>query len=518
MAKRKRYDDVMLLASGEEVPGQQSRYIIERMVGLGAYGAVYAAHDPLVPGRQIALKEFFPARHPRDQAPLLSLFDRERTVGMQASAHPLMPTFYEAFQNDGHFYIAQEFIVGSTLEEIIVRRHPLTREWILKWSVSLCDALAFLHSHQIVHHDLKPANIRITPQGHLVLLDFGAAQYFGVGHENDAPATLYGTEGYLPPELESDGKWIADVRTDIFALGCVLYEMIAGQAPDQAQINERSMYVTNSLIQRPNADLGLVKLINKAISYNTEYRYATAGDFLQEMRAVAPPVMLVTKKHLRFGEITSSQIPPTLSVTLYNAGGGEIQGVITPRSPWISVPSRHFAGNLQEILVTIDRSKAMERDTLLTGKLEISSGVQTDADGNLVSGDKWFVECSVTVRPTPGRLQFSGWEGAPTAPLAVTGRRGQTAAGQFSVKNVGELPTEFEFALEGFDVKPMIGTLAPEESLAVTLTAPTAGLESGSESYSLIVQTPSGEPVTIPVTLRALSPFEFVKSLIGRHS
>ena len=155
--------------------------------------------------------------------------------------------------------------------------------------------LAFLHSHQIVHHDLKPANIRITPQGHLVLLDFGAAQYFGAGHENDAPAALYGTEGYLPPELEADGQWIADVRTDIFALGCVLYEMIAGHAPDQEQINDRSMYVTNSLIQRPNADLGLVKLINKAISYNTEYRYATAGDFLQEMREIAPPVMLVTK-------------------------------------------------------------------------------------------------------------------------------------------------------------------------------------------------------------------------------
>ena len=252
---------------------------------------------------------------------------------MQASPHPLMPTFYEAFQSDGHFYIAQEFIVGKTLDDIIARRHPISRDWVLKWSVSLCDALAFLHSRQIVHHDLKPANVRITPQGHLCLLDFGAAQYFGAGHEHDAPSELYGTEGYLPPELEADGKWIADVRTDIFALGCILYELIAGVAPDQAQINERSMYVTNSLIQQPNADLGLVKLINKAISYNTEYRYATAGDFLEEMRRVAPPVLLVTKKNLRFGEIVGSQPPPAQTVTLYNAGGGEIKGNIIPRFP-----------------------------------------------------------------------------------------------------------------------------------------------------------------------------------------
>ena len=64
--------------------------------------------------------------------------------------------------------------------------------------------------------------------------------------------------------------------------------MIAGVAPDQEQINQRSMYVTNTLIQQPNADLNLVRLINKAISYNTEYRYSSAGDFLQELRQIAP--------------------------------------------------------------------------------------------------------------------------------------------------------------------------------------------------------------------------------------
>ncbi len=77
----------MLLAPGEEVPGHHMRYVIERMVGLGAYGAVYAARDPDTPGRQIALKEFFPARHPRDQAPLQALFDRERT-GRDAGQPP----------------------------------------------------------------------------------------------------------------------------------------------------------------------------------------------------------------------------------------------------------------------------------------------------------------------------------------------------------------------------------------------------------------------------------------------
>ena len=531
MAKRKRYEDVMLLASGEEVPGHHSRYVIDRMVGTGAYGAVYSARDPNTPGRQIALKEFFPARHPRDQAPLQALFDRERMVGMQASPHPLMPTFYEAFQNDGHFYIAQEFIVGTTLDDIIVRRHPLPRDWILKWSVSLCDALAFLHSRQIVHHDLKPANIRITPQGHLVLLDFGAAQYFGAGHENDGPVELYGTEGYLPPELEADGQWIADIRTDIFALGCILYEMIAGVAPDQEQINERSMYVTSSLIQRPNADLGLVKLINRAISYNTDHRYATAGDFLEELRQIAPPVLLVNRKHLWFGDVTPDQAVPSMTVTLYNAGGGEIRGEIKSRAPWLIAPEYRFAGNHHEVTVSVAPSKTSERGKSLTGRLEISSDGQRDAEGNILAGDKWSVECSMTIQAAPGLLKVAEQEAGNAAPLVWSGRKGQTISGVFHLSNVGELPVEFQAAqfsenitggvgkpLEGLEVSPPEGTVAAGQTLSVTISLPTAALAPGQYPTAITIRTRARQTVSIPISIRVLSPLDFVMSKLGRHS
>ena len=530
MAKRKRYDDVMLLASGEEVPGHHTQYVIERMVGLGAYGAVYLARDPQVIGRQVALKEFFPARHPRDQAPLEALFNRERAVGMQASPHPLMPTFYEAFQNDGHFYIAQEFIAGATLDDIIARRHPLPRVWTLKWSVSLCDALAFLHSRQIVHHDLKPANIRITPQGHLALLDFGAAQYFGAGHENDAPAELYGTEGYLPPELEADGKWVADVRTDIFAMGCILYEMVAGVAPDQEQINQRSMYVTNSLIQQPNADLNLVRLINKAISYNTDYRYASAGEFLQELRQIAPSVLLVNRKHLRFGEVASGRFAPPMTVSFYNAGGGQISGEIKPRSPWICVSSNRFSGNEHEITVKVDPARVPERGKVITGRLEISSDDQTDAQGETVAGDKWSVECSVNLAPSPGQLEVNGRVSGPLPALVLSARRGQDAAGQVTVKNSGEAPIDFEIIslAEGTtggvgkpiaDVVslPSAGVLAPGQSVSVQVSVPSADLPAGTYQSGLTVRSQARQMLVVPVTIQVLSPLDYIKTrLTGR--
>ena len=516
----------MLLAAGEEVPGHHVRYAVERMVGLGAYGAVYLAHDASTPGRQVALKEFFPARHPRDRAPLQSLFDRERLVGQQASPHPLMPTFYEAFQSDGHYYIAQEFITGSTLDEIIARRHPLARDWILKWSVSLCDALAFLHARQIVHHDLKPANIRITPQGHLCLLDFGAAQYFGKGHENDAPAELYGTEGYLPPELEADGQWIADVRTDIFALGCILYEMIAGVAPDQEQINARSMYVTNSLIQRPNADLGLVRLINKAISYNTEFRYATAGDFLDELREVAPPVLLVTRNNLRFGEVTRGRPVPPMGVTLYNAGGGDVQGEIKPRVPWITASQQRFAGNHVDLSVAVDPSRTPDRGKLMTGRLEISSDDGRDRDGNVQPGDKWAVECSMTVLPTPGQIRVREREAPNSPPIELLGRKGQTLSGAFHLQNVGEMPIEFGVGqgevtggvgepIAGLTVSPAEGTITPGQSLPITVSVPTTDLAAGQYQASLIARTPSRQALAIPLTLRVQSPLDYLKARIS---
>lgn len=531
MAKRKRYEDYMLLAPGEQVPGHVTTYKVERIAGTGAFAAVYYATVPDLPGRRVALKEFFPARHPREQANLQELFDRERTVGMLASPHPLMPTFYEAFHHDGHHYIAQEFIEGATLDDIIFKRHPLPREWILKWAVSLCDALAFLHSRHVVHHDLKPANIRITPQGHLTLLDFGAAQYFGGDHDEGKQIELYGTEGYLPPELEADGKWVADARTDIFALGCILYEMIAGVAPDQDSINERSMYVTNTLIQRPNADLALVKLINKAVSYNTEYRYATANDFLLELRKVAPPVLLVNRKHLRWGEVLTGQPIQANTFSLYNAGGGEIRGEIKPRAPWIVVKANTFRGNRRDVVVQIDPAKVTERGHLATGRLEINTPDIRNAEGTIQSsGDRWFIECSITVIPRPAKITVLEHPDSHGGTIVFAARKGQAATGIIQLKNIGEVAAEFHVengdtrtggvgnALPDLDISPASGNIAPGQSAVLTVRTETGALAPASYDANITVRTTAGQVVVVPISVRVLSAFDYLKSMVGMRT
>lgn len=201
MARRRRIDDRMLLVEDEVVCARAHQYKIMETVGAGSYAAVYAATDEI--GRKVALKEFFPASHPRHAPEVRSLWERERYVLALASRHPLMPSFYEGFAFDERYYLAQEFIEGQNLDDMIASNKKLDNDWMLRWAVYLCDALKYLHERQIVHHDLKPANIKIYDDGRLTLLDFGAARYFGPPDPSLPESmlkedNLYGTEGYLP--------------------------------------------------------------------------------------------------------------------------------------------------------------------------------------------------------------------------------------------------------------------------------------------------------------------------------
>jgi hypothetical protein len=437
-----------------------------------------------------------------------------------------MPTLYEAFTFDGHYYIAQEFIEGSTLDEVIRKRSPLPREWILKWAVCLCDGLAYLHSRGIVHHDLKPPNIRISPRGHLTVLDFGAAQYFGKGHENDKPTEIYGTEGYLPPEIDADGKWAADARTDIFALGCILYEMIAGEPPDQAMINQRSMHVTKPLMDMPNADLNLIGLINKALSYNTDYRYNSMNEFLLDIRRFAPPVLLVNTKHIRFGDIQLGQHVPPMQVTLYNAGGGELRGEIKPREPWIQVPVTTFRGNKRDVNVIVAPAKVPERDSLQVGKLEINCPDILDESGRIaVAGDRWFIECSVKVGVGSGVLQVVERPTNAAPPISARTKAGQPATATFQLKNIGEKPTQFKIEttvagapvtalIGGMTITPDRGAVQPGETCVVTLTIQTQRLVPGVHNGNIYIRTSAQQNLTLPVSVEVLSQIQFLKSRI----
>jgi eukaryotic-like serine/threonine-protein kinase len=209
-------------------------YEILSAIGAGGMGEVYAARDNKL-GRNVAIKvlpEAFAHDHDR-----LSRFQREARM-LASLNHPNIATIHGLEQSDGVHYLVMELVPGHTLAERI-RAGPLDIDEALNIGGQIAEAMEAAHEKQVIHRDLKPANVKVTPEGRVKVLDFGLAKAFeaDAGQDLQTAPTLtsmvtedgriLGTPTYMSPE-QARGKPV-DKRTDIWAFGCVLYELLAGQ-------------------------------------------------------------------------------------------------------------------------------------------------------------------------------------------------------------------------------------------------------------------------------------------------
>ncbi len=199
------------------------RYRVLRRLGRGGMADVYLAEDEQL-GRRVAIK-ILNERHAADEQ-FVERFRREATNAAGLS-HPNIVSIYDRGEAEGTYYIAMEYLEGSTLKEIVTERGPLPIGEAIGFTRDLLDALKFAHRKGVVHRDIKPHNVMCDAEGRVKVTDFGIARA-GASQMTEA-GSIIGTAQYLSPEQARGGA--VDRRSDLYSVGVVLYELLTGEVP-----------------------------------------------------------------------------------------------------------------------------------------------------------------------------------------------------------------------------------------------------------------------------------------------
>src|SRR5215470_11429162 len=209
-----------------KVGDQFDHYEIRSHIAQGGMGDIYRAHDVLS-GRDVALK--IPDRMMIGDPAQFERFQRELEA-MRTLNHPALQHGIESGQYNRTPYLVTELVEGRSLRDIIKEQAPLPTDRALNLTKKIADGMAYCHEHDVIHRDLKPENILISNDGQPVILDFGLALTKGARRVTYANFSgTAGTPDYMAPE-QIEGQR-GDQRTDIYALGTMLYEMLAGVVP-----------------------------------------------------------------------------------------------------------------------------------------------------------------------------------------------------------------------------------------------------------------------------------------------
>lgn len=258
------------------------RYEIVGELGRGAMGVVYKALDPTI-GRTVALKTMRIDVHGLETEDVIRRFKNEaRAAGLLN--HPNIVTIYDAGEQDGIFYLAMEYIEGTTLHSLLAERRVLPPEEIVTISRQICKGLDYAHLQKIIHRDIKPGNIMLTPDGTVKIMDFGIAK---AGASMTSTGQVLGTPNYMSPE-QVKGKTL-DGRSDLFSFGVVLYEMVTGEKPFVGQNVTTIIYKIVNENPIPPRDLdvtihpGLSAVVTKTLAKSPDERYQTGAELIHDL-------------------------------------------------------------------------------------------------------------------------------------------------------------------------------------------------------------------------------------------
>jgi serine/threonine-protein kinase len=325
------------------------RYEITAELGRGAMGVVYKALDPTI-GRTVALKTMRLDVHGLETDEVIRRFKNEaRAAGVLN--HPNIVTIYDAGEDDGMFYIAMEFIQGTSLQQLLAENRALSPEETIQISRQVCKGLDYAHANGIIHRDIKPANIMISPDGTVKIMDFGIAK---AGSGMTSTGKVLGTPNYMSPE-QVRGKNL-DGRSDLFSFGVVLYEMVTGEKPFAGENITTVIYkiVHEDPIPPRNLDVtihpGLSTVVTKALAKSADDRYQTGAALIHDLEnyktagsSLTPTAVLPTTAiNVRPGDATIPLSQPVRAAAAANIAptASAVRPSISSRTPVPKVAKR----------------------------------------------------------------------------------------------------------------------------------------------------------------------------------
>ncbi len=274
-----------------------NRYRIVSILGQGGMGSVYRAVDENL-GVDVAVKEnlFLTDEYARQ-------FRLEASI-LASLRHPNLPRVGDHFVIEGQGqYLVMDFIEGEDLRERMDRVGPLPEEEVILIGAAICNALNYLHTRKppVVHRDIKPGNVKITPDGHIILVDFGLAKVMHGGQTTTGARAM--TPGYSPPEQYGTAR--TDPRTDIYSLGATLYAALTGTIPEDGLARATGNAELTPLRRlNPKVSRRMASVIEKSLAVRPDDRYQTAEEFKQALINTSS----ATRK--RTGEQTVTPPPP----------------------------------------------------------------------------------------------------------------------------------------------------------------------------------------------------------------